>query len=269
MKFGKTYLETLNGPRIPAEWRQTAIEYRKVDPSQTSSSRPSADRCRSPSPSQLKKVINRVASELAELGLTSDVLKDLLESRPSTPEPPRGDERAGGAQPTAGPSRLGRDDDLKDDANVHVAVASVEEAALAPLGRKIEWDSSDEEAKDATLSAKAKGKRRVSRRRATASYELGGAFILVYGWRRCRELIVASAVQERRFNLSRASASSSSLRRPATPTRRLPTRDTRSSRTTRQTPTRPPPTRGSPKCTRPRRTRSRTRATTTTTRAPK
>lgn len=28
MKFGKTYLETLQG--IPAEWRAQAIEYRKV-----------------------------------------------------------------------------------------------------------------------------------------------------------------------------------------------------------------------------------------------
>ncbi|GAA5981690.1 hypothetical protein JCM5350_000456 [Sporobolomyces pararoseus] len=53
MKFGKTYLESLE--QVPEEWRQQAIEYRK-----------------------LKKVINRVASELEELGLTSEVLKELL-----------------------------------------------------------------------------------------------------------------------------------------------------------------------------------------------
>ncbi|GAA5887982.1 hypothetical protein JCM16303_005224 [Sporobolomyces ruberrimus] len=54
MKFGKTYLESLE--HVPEEWRQQAIEYRK-----------------------LKKVINRVASELEDLGLTSEVLKELLE----------------------------------------------------------------------------------------------------------------------------------------------------------------------------------------------
>ncbi|GAA5899777.1 uncharacterized protein JCM6883_005985 [Sporobolomyces salmoneus] len=54
MKFGKTYLESLE--HVPEEWREQAIEYRK-----------------------LKKVINRVASELEDLGLTSEVLKELLQ----------------------------------------------------------------------------------------------------------------------------------------------------------------------------------------------
>ncbi|KAL8292414.1 hypothetical protein RQP46_001026 [Phenoliferia psychrophenolica] len=149
MKFGKSYLETLNGPRIPAEWRQTAIEYRK-----------------------LKKVINRVASELAELGLTSDVLKDLLESRPTTPEVPLDRE----AYPPAGPSRL-RDDDDKDAASVHVSAAeSIRDPDSPRIGREIDWDTSDEDQANPNGSGvKGKGKRRVSRRRrATASYELGG-----------------------------------------------------------------------------------------------
>ena len=30
MKYGKAFLETLNSPGIPAEWREQAIEYRKV-----------------------------------------------------------------------------------------------------------------------------------------------------------------------------------------------------------------------------------------------
>lgn len=35
MKYGKTFLETLNSPGIPKEWREQAIEYRKVRPAQS------------------------------------------------------------------------------------------------------------------------------------------------------------------------------------------------------------------------------------------
>ncbi|KAK4704039.1 E3 ubiquitin-protein ligase BAH, partial [Phenoliferia sp. Uapishka_3] len=155
MKFGKTYLETLNGPRIPAEWRQTAIEYRK-----------------------LKKVINRVASELAELGLTSDVLKDLLEAPPDASEANEssGDLRSGEV-PAAETSRLsGEGEDSKGSATVKVVVTPAAKSVMVRPGREIEWDSSGEEGEDG-LSVKAKGKRRGSRRRATASYELGGTSI--------------------------------------------------------------------------------------------
>ncbi|GAA5953397.1 hypothetical protein JCM10213_000209, partial [Rhodosporidiobolus nylandii] len=60
MKYGKQYLESLES--VPEEWRKQAIEYRK-----------------------LKKVINRVASELKDLGLTSEVLKELLENQAASP----------------------------------------------------------------------------------------------------------------------------------------------------------------------------------------
>lgn len=30
MKYGKKYLDTLNSPGIPEEWRKQAIEYRQV-----------------------------------------------------------------------------------------------------------------------------------------------------------------------------------------------------------------------------------------------
>ena len=122
---------------------------------------------------QLKKVINRVASELAELGLTNDVLKDLLESRPETPEVLESDRM----QPTAGSSRLCRDGDAKEDA--HASVSPVDEPVSPRTGREIAWAGSEDEDQHnaAGLDSKRKGKRRaIRRRRATASYELGGAF---------------------------------------------------------------------------------------------
>ncbi|KAM0752278.1 hypothetical protein T439DRAFT_347178 [Meredithblackwellia eburnea MCA 4105] len=160
MKFGKSFQETLSGPGIPPEWRQTAIEYRK-----------------------LKKVINKVAKDLAEMGLTNDVLKDLLQGQAEVLPASSSTIEEIPSTPHAGPSRLPHQDDDDDkDAAVKSTVAPAEddsESVTARRGREIDWDdSSEEETRDPSLlSAKAKGKRRSSRRRATASYELGGTSV--------------------------------------------------------------------------------------------
>lgn len=64
MKFSKTYLQTMTDPAFPQEWREKGLEYK-----------------------ELKKLINGVVAELESLGLSADVLRDLL-------EPPEQDEAA-------------------------------------------------------------------------------------------------------------------------------------------------------------------------------
>lgn len=56
MKFSKTYLQTMTDPAFPKEWRDKGLEYK-----------------------ELKKLINGVVAELEGLGLSADVLRDLLE----------------------------------------------------------------------------------------------------------------------------------------------------------------------------------------------
>ncbi|PWN30673.1 hypothetical protein BDZ90DRAFT_229679 [Jaminaea rosea] len=56
MKFAKTYLATLTDPNFPQEWREKGLEYK-----------------------ELKKLINGAVAELESLGLSADVLRDLLE----------------------------------------------------------------------------------------------------------------------------------------------------------------------------------------------
>ena len=97
---------------------------------------------------QLKKVINRVASELEELGLTSEVLRDLLDKRPAG----------------EGSEELGEDEEGKTGKD-----------EVGRGGKKFVWemDSSADEGEDE--GAEVRVKRRSSRRRrARASYELAG-----------------------------------------------------------------------------------------------
>lgn len=122
---------------------------------------------------QLKKVINRVASELEELGLTSEVLKDLLAERePAVAEASNGSSgarRPSSTSPTRPRSNTIRElnaeagDDVKEDADVMVEAVVSEDS------------SEDDGAELDGLSARQRGKRRkTSKRRATASYELAG-----------------------------------------------------------------------------------------------
>lgn len=143
---------------------------------------------------QLKKVINRVASELKDLGLTSEVLKDLLHQQEHEVQAQHQQQEArdaqqhqlvapqrrrpsGTIQRTTGHDGLGtvtanvdhdsdQDEEKDQGSSSHVEV--VEEAQV--------WDSSeddDEAIAAARLKAARKGKRR-AKRRAKATYELAG-----------------------------------------------------------------------------------------------
>lgn len=125
---------------------------------------------------QLKKVINRVASELEELGLTSEVLKDLLAEREPVVGEASGDSsrarRGSSTSPTRTRSNTIRElnaeagDDVKEEADVKV------EAVVSEPYDSSEDDGPEEDG----LSARQRSKRRkASKRRAKASYELAGA----------------------------------------------------------------------------------------------
>ncbi|GAA5938374.1 hypothetical protein JCM1841_006722 [Sporobolomyces salmonicolor] len=188
MKFGKTYLESLE--QVPEEWRQQAIEYRK-----------------------LKKVINRVASELEELGLTSEVLRELLDSQrtnttSAAPAPAAASNGAANRE-TSRPRRSPSDSTLRKRSTTVQFAPSSPPAPAAETGQRTETrieevldeaegvlgvpeDSTGDE--DPGLSVaeaeggqavegngringkgKEKGKvRKVRKRRVRASYELGG-----------------------------------------------------------------------------------------------
>ncbi|GAA5964066.1 hypothetical protein JCM3765_000888 [Sporobolomyces pararoseus] len=183
MKFGKTYLESLE--QVPEEWRQQAIEYRK-----------------------LKKVINRVATELEELGLTSEVLKELLlnnsPTSSSTGELPstlkrresdstiRGDR--GNIQPVASTSSFTteRDQDEKDGATESRIEEVIEQDDDEDERLVTVQQDSIEQNKE---KEKEKGKnKQVRKRRVRATYELAGT----------------SEAPEPRIHLVFSSASSSS-----------------------------------------------------------
>ncbi|KAM0786898.1 hypothetical protein ACM66B_002322 [Microbotryomycetes sp. NB124-2] len=146
MKYGKQFQETLNSPGIPDEWRKQAIEYHK-----------------------LKKVLNRVASELASLGLTSDVLRDLLGSTLQAQQ------QAPNSPPNAGESRSSRRTGtatLVRDLSSDSLAKSIGATASVHSAQSINEESSEDEHQ---LSDKQRGKRRAKpRRRAHASYELAG-----------------------------------------------------------------------------------------------
>ncbi|GAA5918385.1 hypothetical protein JCM5296_006974 [Sporobolomyces johnsonii] len=184
MKFGKTYLESLE--HVPEEWRQQAIEYRK-----------------------LKKVINRVASELEDLGLTSEVLRELLDSQrtstssshapapasePAAPERPR--PRRSPSDTTIrqrsttvqfAPSFQPAPADEKDqgtETRIEEVLDEAEGVVGVPEDSTGDEDSgvAVEEAEggeavegNSRTRGKGKGKaRKVRKRRVRASYELGG-----------------------------------------------------------------------------------------------
>ncbi|GAA6049162.1 hypothetical protein JCM3770_003285 [Rhodotorula araucariae] len=154
MKYGKALADQLDS--LPEEWRQQAIEYRK-----------------------LKKVINRVASELKDLGLTSEVLKELL-SQPaassssssaaagpsslpntaSSPLPAAGtlrwaDQNGGGSQEEKGAGAETRIDEVLDEVQGVVG--------------------GDDDEDESRPGEKGKGKQTAPRkRRVRATYELGG-----------------------------------------------------------------------------------------------
>lgn len=68
MKFGKSYLETLESHALPSEWREGAIEYKHVRVRLASA----------PLTVQLKRLLKGVVDELELMGLNSDVLDELL-----------------------------------------------------------------------------------------------------------------------------------------------------------------------------------------------
>ncbi|TNY18878.1 SPX domain-containing protein [Rhodotorula diobovata] len=153
MKYGKALADQLDS--LPEEWRQQAIEYRK-----------------------LKKVINRVANELKDLGLTSEVLKELLQQPGATsagaaagpsspPEPPASAVPASGGTlrwADQEPAGSGSDDEKNagSEARIEEVLDEVEGVVEA-------------EEEEPRMSEKAKGKQKaVRKRRVRASYELGG-----------------------------------------------------------------------------------------------
>lgn len=126
MKFGKTYAETISNPSFPAEWKGKAIEYRK-----------------------LKKVINRVAVELAELGLTAEVLKELLARRDEG--------QAEGGE-------IVEEDSKDSGAAVRIEEVGVEESLEKTNGS----------IREPIPLSRDKGKQKAGKRVARASYEMSG-----------------------------------------------------------------------------------------------
>lgn len=130
---------------------------------------------------QLKKVIKRVANELSELGLTSEVLKDLLENgQESIPPPAISELSPGEAAKAVDVTRAGPSSGRTTPTPARV------QAAKAINGRtKADGDSSEDEdeaeafmdglKKDIKGKSVDKGKGKVKRkRRAHATYEFAG-----------------------------------------------------------------------------------------------
>lgn len=113
---------------------------------------------------QLKKVINRVAEELSALGLTSEVLRDLMQEQEVSNSNGNGVILPGG----------GNLEELADTASIisHEVVRGKNTEVGVGAG-----EGKDSSADESELSEKAKGKRKV-RRRARASYEMAGKISL-------------------------------------------------------------------------------------------
>ncbi|GAA6017533.1 hypothetical protein JCM11491_006857 [Sporobolomyces phaffii] len=235
MKFGKTYLESLE--HVPEEWRQQAIEYRK-----------------------LKKVINRVASELEDLGLTSEVLKELLQDSAALKRAPSGSPpSASTALPTPASTststssarpQLGRresdetirrggaanDDDNKDGvAESRIEEVNEDEAeddCVVGRERVVELDQTLESSDGpdpARANGKGKGKRKdVRKRRVRATYELAGTseapeprIHLVFSSASSSSYSSASDDAEGEAGLRTPSSSTSDPEEPSSPSRFL------------------------------------------------
>ncbi|GAA5973024.1 hypothetical protein JCM11641_000368 [Rhodosporidiobolus odoratus] len=149
MKYGKQYLESLES--VPEEWRKQAIEYRK-----------------------LKKVINRVASELKDLGLTSEVLKELLEQNVASTSPSSTCPPAPAPVPDASATSTSRirwaesGEDQKEEGKARIEPVEGEEDGVSEVKR-----GKMKEGQTATTETESIGKGR-KKRRVRASYELGG-----------------------------------------------------------------------------------------------
>ncbi|GAA6010494.1 hypothetical protein JCM10207_001332 [Rhodosporidiobolus poonsookiae] len=155
MKYGKQYLESLEN--VPEEWRKQAIEYRK-----------------------LKKVINRVASELKDLGLTSEVLKDLLETQQAVDSPPssstalpsRAPRAAAPVQSTSS-VRWASDEDEKEGGETRIEEV-IDEAEGVIEAPEEEAEMSDKQRGKLKDEGGGKKGAKVRKRRVRATYELGG-----------------------------------------------------------------------------------------------
>ncbi|GAA6036386.1 hypothetical protein JCM8097_001696 [Rhodosporidiobolus ruineniae] len=163
MKYGKQYLESLES--VPEEWRKQAIEYRK-----------------------LKKVINRVASELKDLGLTSEVLKELLENQQQQQATSLGSAApAGGALPSAAEQRAGSghvrwastsgagsggsDDEKNQGSETRIEEVIDEAEGVVEAPEEEEGEMSEKK----RGKMKAEGKEgKVRKRKVRATYELSG-----------------------------------------------------------------------------------------------
>jgi hypothetical protein len=128
---------------------------------------------------QLKKVINRVASELKDLGLTSEVLKELLENHQRASNSPPSSSSALPAThatpPTAQANGHVRWSDSEDDGKNAGSEARIEEVIDEAEGVVLEGEEGEgmSEKKKGKQSAEGKG---VRKRRVRATYELAGAF---------------------------------------------------------------------------------------------
>ncbi|GAA5917179.1 hypothetical protein JCM6882_000540, partial [Rhodosporidiobolus microsporus] len=138
----------------------------------------------------LKKVINRVASELKDLGLTSEVLKELLENQANSPlastsalpSSPRSAAKPAlsSSPPSAAPAagagshiRWASDEDEKEEGETRI-----EEVIDEAEGVVESLEDDEEEGEGEGMSEKKKGKRKekggVRKRRVRAMYELAG-----------------------------------------------------------------------------------------------
>jgi len=221
---------------------------------------------------QLKKVINRVANELKDLGLTSEVLKELLQqpgataaAGPSSPPKP-----AAAPLPSSGTLRWADQEGAGSGSDDEKNGGS--EARIEEVLDEVEGVVEAEEEDGAQLSEKAKGKQKaVRKRRVRASYELGGASCLSLSL----SLRVARTQADEPFRPSqelpptpsRASTSSSPRARPSrSPSRttaaRTALRPTSTTTTWTASPPRPPTSssNGTPASARPARASRSSRA---------
>ncbi|GAA5866156.1 hypothetical protein JCM8547_000616 [Rhodosporidiobolus lusitaniae] len=158
MKYGKQYLESLES--VPEEWRKQAIEYRK-----------------------LKKVINRVASELKDLGLTSEVLKELLENHQKASSSPPSSSSAlpPTSLPTSSPPLASsgirwapdvqEDEKQEGETRIEEVLDEAEGVVEAPEEMEREEGEMSEKKKG---KQKEGGKEGLRKRRVRATYEFAG-----------------------------------------------------------------------------------------------
>lgn len=115
MKFSKSYIQTMTDPAFPKEWREKGLEYK-----------------------ELKKLINGVVAELESLGLSADVLRDLLQPPDEGDTVQKGkastsSERGAGSSSRLNRSRSASESVSGDEADSHDELTAGLVSSLAKL----------------------------------------------------------------------------------------------------------------------------------------